>query len=183
MSPTQPARSKIPAADGDALCLCAATPADRVFLREVFISTREAEFVGSGLSEQQINALLAEQFELQDGYYRRHYPAARFDVVMKGDIPVGRLYHYWGGGELRIIDIALLQDYRGARIGTQIVHALITRAAQRGLPATLYVEAVNPVKSLYQRLGFRKRGENGIYEQFHREPAPFDGAPVTLAGL
>lgn len=167
----------------EALYLRAATPADRAFLREVFVSTRVEEFARSGMSAAQITALLAEQFELQDTYYRRHYPDLRFDVVMNGDDPVGRLYHHWNDIELRIVDIALLPAHRGAKIGTRIMHALIAMAAQRELPVTLYVETVNPVKSLYERLGFEKRGENGIYEQMHRKAAPFDSAPATLPGL
>lgn len=167
----------------EALFLRAATPADRTFLRKVFVSTRFDEFVSSGMGVAQIDTLLAEQFELQDTYYRRHYPGARFDVVMNRGEPVGRLYHHWGEVELRIIDIALMPAQRGAKIGTRIMNALIARAASRGLPATLYVEAVNPVKSLYKRLGFRKMGENGIYEQWHREAAPFDGASARLTGL
>ncbi|WP_144157939.1 GNAT family N-acetyltransferase [Paraburkholderia sp. BCC1885] len=167
----------------ETLFLRAATPADRGFLRTVFVSTRAQEFASSGLSAPQITALLVEQFDVQDTYYRRHYPGARFDVVMNGGEPVGRLYHHWGEVELRIIDIALMPVQRGAKIGTRIMHALITQTAARGLPTTLYVEAANPVKSLYQRLGFRKRGENGIYEQWHREAGPFYGAAATLAGL
>lgn len=165
------------------LFLRAKTPADRTFLRAVFVSTRFDEFASSGMGEAQIYTLLAKQFELQDTYYRRHYPGARFDVVMSGGEPVGRLYHHWGEVELRIIDIALMPAQRGAKIGTRIMTALIARAASRGLPATLYVEAVNPVKSLYKRLGFRKMGENGIYEQWHREAASFDGASARLSGL
>lgn len=166
-----------------ALCLRAAVPADRAFLRTVFASTRVDEFASSGMNAEQITALLAEQFELQDAYYRRHYLDARFDVVMSNGDPVGRLYHHWSDIELRIIDIALMPAHRGEKIGTQLMHALITQAAASGLPTTLYVETVNPVKSLYQRLGFRKQGENGIYELMHREAGPFDGAAVTLAGL
>jgi ribosomal protein S18 acetylase RimI-like enzyme len=102
---------------------------------------------------------------------------------MNGGEPVGRLYHRWGDVELRIIDIALLPAHRGTKIGTRIMNALIAQAAARGSSATLYVEAMNPVKSLYERLGFRRMGENGIYEQWHREAAPFDGVPAMLPGL
>lgn len=166
-----------------ALSLRATTPTDRAFLRTVFASTRVDEFVSSGMNAAHVTALLAEQFELQDAYYRRHYSGARFDLVINDSGPIGRLYHHWSDGELRIIDIALMPAHRGAKVGTQLMHALITLAAARELPTTLYVEMANPVKSLYQRLGFRKQSENGIYERLHREAAPFYGAAVTLAGL
>jgi ribosomal protein S18 acetylase RimI-like enzyme len=160
-----------------------ATPEDREFLREVFISTRIEEFSHSGWGDAEIRALLVNQFELQDSYYRRHFTGVRFDVVTNEDAAVGRLYHRWGVDELRIIDIALLPAFRGAGIGSQLMRAIVAQAAQRGLAATLYVEAANPVKSLYQRLGFIKKGEDGIYELMRREAAPFAGEPASVAGL
>lgn len=160
-----------------------ATLEDREFLRAVFISTRIDEFSRSGWGEAEILALLASQFDMQDSYYRRHYPGARFDIVTKANVAVGRLYHHTGADELRIIDIALLPAFRGAGIGSQIMRAMVTQAAKNGLTATLYVETVNPVKAFYQRLGFIETGKNGIYERMCRKAAPFDGEPANIAGL
>lgn len=176
-------RSSGPAVECGSLRLRPATAEDRAFLRDVFVSTRIDEFSRSGLSEPEIRALLDKQFELQDGYYRRHYPGMRFDVVTHAGIAAGRLYHYWGAHELRIIDIALLPPFRGAGIGSHLMRSLVAQAAARELAATLYVETANPVKSLYGRLGFFERGEEGIYELMQRDVAPFDGESAELAGL
>ena len=170
---------------------------DRDFLRMVFISTRAAEFAGSALAPAQVDTLLAEQFAIQDINYRRHYPDAHFDVVVcnmtcapqfvdeafpvntikrpeVAGIPLGRLYHDWSSGELRVIDIALALPYRGMGIGTRLMHALLAEAARRKCAASLYVEMNNPVRALYRRLGFVKVGENGVYEMMRREAGPFD---------
>lgn len=167
-----------------AVSLRVSTNADREFLKAVFFSTRVDEFAASGLSVTEIDALLAHQFDMQDSYYRRHYPAGRFDVVMAGELPVGRLYHDWKRGRgLNVIDIALLPAFRGAGIGTRLMRALVARAAQAGLAVNLYVEVNNPVQSLYRRMGFVKCGENGIYESLRREATPFGSPAETLPGL
>ncbi|WP_260854628.1 GNAT family N-acetyltransferase [Paraburkholderia sp. BCC1884] len=164
--------------------LRASTAADREFLRAVFFSTRIDEFAASGLSAGEVEALLAQQFDMQDSYYRRHYPAGRFDVVMAGETAVGRLYHDWQRGRgLNVIDIALLPDHRGAGIGTRLMRALVGQAVQAGLAVNLYVEVNNPVQSLYRRMGFVKCGENGIYESLRREAVPFDSPAEPLPGL
>lgn len=164
--------------------LRASTSADRDFLKTVFFSTRFDEFAASGLSVTEIDALLAQQFDMQESYYRRHYPAGRFDVVLSGDIPVGRLYHDWKRGRgLSVIDIALLPTFRGAGIGTRLMQALVERAAQAGLAVNLYVEVNNPVQSLYRRMDFVKCGENGIYESLRREAVPFGSIAEPLPGL
>lgn len=157
---------------------------DRPFLQTVFESTRIDEFARTGWSAERIAALLAEQFSMQDAYYRQHYPRCRFDVVMLGGNRIGRLYHHWHGSEARLIDIALLPAHRGGGIGTRLTRAFIAQAAARAMPVVLYVEMSNPVQGLYRRLGFEPVGENGVYVQMRRPVLPFDDSGVTnVAGL
>ncbi|RKE25173.1 ribosomal protein S18 acetylase RimI-like enzyme [Paraburkholderia sp. BL23I1N1] len=164
---------------GDRLCLRSASECDRAFLREVFESTRADEFARTGWRPERIVSLLAEQFSMQDTYYRRHYPHGRFDVVVLGERAVGRLYHDWHGSEARLIDIALLPAHRGAGIGTRLLRAFVTRAAARAVPVVLYVEMNNPVQGLYRRLDFEPVGENGIYIQMRRPVMPFGDVDVA----
>ena len=166
--------------------LRASTPADRDFLMGVFESTRIDEFRAAGLDVQASRDLLAQQFSMQDAYYRRHYPNGRFDIVLAADQAIGRLYHDWhsDSSEARVIDIALLPAWRGAGIGTRIMTAVVAEAARRSMAVRLYVEFENPVRALYRRLGFEGVGENGVYEQMRRAAAPFDDADIEpLAGL
>lgn len=166
-----------------ALRLRPAQEGDRAFLHAVFESTRAHEFAQIGWSADRIAALLAEQFSMQDAYYRRHYRHARFDVIMRGETAVGRLYHDWSGSEARLIDIALLPAYRGSGIGTRLVRAFVAQAAERMLPVMLYVEMNNPVQALYRRLGFEPVGENGVYAQMRRPAAAYGGDVAPVPGL
>jgi hypothetical protein len=45
---------------------------------------------------------------------RRQYPSGRFEIMMQGREQVGRFCHDWNSGEARVIDIALLPEYRDA---------------------------------------------------------------------
>lgn len=171
-------------ANGGRLSLRSAEEGDRTFLYQVFESTRAEEFARIGWARERISALLAEQFSMQDAYYRRHYPQGCFDVVMRGQTAIGRLYHYWQGSEARLIDIALLPAHRGAGIGGRLVRALVARAAAKAMPIVLYVEMNNPVQALYRRLGFEAVGENGVYLQMRRPAAPYvDDRAEPVDGL
>jgi ribosomal protein S18 acetylase RimI-like enzyme len=175
-------------AEGDALrrglVLRASAPDDRNFLQQVFIGTRAPEFAAAGLDADAIHGLLVQQFTMQDEYYRRHYPKGRFDVVLDGACRIGRLYHDWHSGEARIIDIALLPEYRGAGIGTRLMKTIVAEAARRALAVSLYVELDNPVRGFYRRLGFEAIGEDGVYERMRRKAAPFhDREFEPAAGL
>jgi len=144
------------------------TAADYADLFSIFASTRANEFAHLEGEQERIAALIADQFRLQDTYYHRHYSNAHFDMVMCEGIVIGRLYHNWSEDTLRIIDIALLPEWRGRRIGTRLMHALVSVATQRGMAVSLYVEMNNPVCALYERLGFRAIGDEGVYQLMQR---------------
>jgi ribosomal protein S18 acetylase RimI-like enzyme len=103
---------------------------------------------------------------------------------MSGEVAIGRLYHDWHGDEARLIDIALLPAYRGAGIGTRLLHAFVAQAVAGAMPIVLYVEMNNPVQALYRRLGFESVGENGVYLKMRRPAAAFaDESGVFIEGL
>lgn len=119
---------------------------------------------------------------MQDAYCRRHYPHGRFDIVLSAQTAIGRVYHDWSGEEARVIDIALLPAYRGAGIGTRLIHAILAQAARRGIALELYVEFDNPVSALYRRLGFECAGESGVYQKMRRAAAQFDDRDTAVIG-
>jgi len=80
-----------------------------------------------------------------------------------------------------LIDIALLPAYRGAGIGTRLMHAIVAEAARKRIPMQLYVEFNNPVRALYRRLGFMPAGENGVYEMMRRDALPFGDEDAALS--
>ena len=79
------------------------------------------------------------------------------------DTPIGRLYLDRRGPELRIVDIALFSEHRGRGIGGAVLSDLIDEATIGGVPVRIHVERDNPALALYQRLGFREIGDEGVY--------------------
>ena len=146
------------------------TDADSEFLFRVYASTRADEMKLTGWGPAQQEEFLRMQFQAQDDHYRRHYNSATFDIVLLKGVPIGRLYLDRRPDEIRIVDIALLPEYRGRGIGGAIVQEILNSAADEQLPVRIHVENNNPAQSLYQRLGFSPIGDTGVYLLLERSP-------------
>jgi ribosomal protein S18 acetylase RimI-like enzyme len=142
-----------------------ATDADRELLVEVYGSTRVEELSQVVWPPGQREAFVSMQFHAQDLDYHRNSPDGSFDVIEVDGRPAGRLYVDRRPGELRIIDIALLPQFRGRGVGGQILHGLLCEAAASGRRVTLHVEQHNRAAHLYHRLGFVAVGEQGPYRR------------------
>lgn len=143
---------------------------DRDFLYRVFASTRQAEMTATGWSGPQIESFLQMQFEWQHDQYMQNYPDASFDVVLIDGTPAGKLYVDRTKGNIRIIDIALLPEFRGRGAGGQIMRKLAGEADAEGLAMSLHVETNNPARRLYERVGFKVMELRGIHFYLEREP-------------
>jgi ribosomal protein S18 acetylase RimI-like enzyme len=130
-------------------------PEDEAFLAKLYASTRAGEMALTGWDPAQQEAFLRQQFQFQTTHYRKHYGDASFRIILRNDAPIGRLYVHFGAQEIRLMDIALLPEHRGAGLGGSILENLLREAAQLGKTVTLHVERFNPALRLYQRLGFR----------------------------
>jgi ribosomal protein S18 acetylase RimI-like enzyme len=159
-----------------------AGPDDAEFLYRVYASTRSEELAPLGWSAEQTEAFLRMQFRAQDTYYRQHYPDAAFDVVLVGGAPAGRLYVDRWPAEIRIVDISLLPEFRRAGVGTALLTRLLAEADTAGVPVSIHVEAYNPARRLYERLGFVKARGTGVYDLMERLPVPPHGQPSREAG-
>jgi ribosomal protein S18 acetylase RimI-like enzyme len=147
-------------------------PADRDFLVRVYGSTRADELAPLPWDDEQKLAFVIQQFTAQDADYRQRYPAAEFLVIERDGVPIGRMYTTrLDDGELRLIDLALLREHRGAGIGSTLLGALLDEADREGLMVSLHVEHWNPAIVLYERLGFRRAGSNEVYVRMER-PRP-----------
>jgi len=142
-------------------------PKDIPFLMEVYASTREAEMERvSFWTDLMKKEFLASQFKAQHDYYHKNYIGANFWIIEFENKMIGRLYldkNFQGKG-MRIIDISILPRYRNLGLGQGIFKDLMSWAAELNAPLSIHVEAFNPARNLYLRLGFKLISEtNGVY--------------------
>jgi ribosomal protein S18 acetylase RimI-like enzyme len=126
--------------------------------------------------DAQKDAFLRSQFDAQDAWWHENYADASFDVILVGGAPGGRLYVRRGPSEIRIVDIALLPEYRGAGVGTSLLQDLLADGDAAGKSVTIHVERMNPALRLYERLGFAVAEDKGVY-LFLERPSPRRGNP------
>ncbi|MBV9280115.1 MAG: GNAT family N-acetyltransferase [Chloroflexi bacterium] len=148
---------------GPAVTLRPAGEEDEGFLYAVYASTREEELAVTGWSEAQKEAFLRMQFAAQHRHYHTYYPEADYQVILVDGRPAGRIYVARQQDEILLIDIALLPAYRSGGIGTGLIGDLLAEARGSGRPVRLHVEPFNRALRLYQRLGFSRIGEQGLY--------------------
>ena len=136
---------------------------DEAFLFTVYASTRADELALVDWSAEQKAAFLRMQFEAQARFYRESFRAAKFQVILLDDKPVGRFYIQRGKTGIHVIDIAILPGYRGQGVGSHLLNQILEEAGSENLPVTIHVERMNPARHLYERLGFYILEEQGIH--------------------
>lgn len=140
--------------DASGLSLRPIRESDRPFLARLYASTRTEELAVVPWPQEQKDAFLSMQFEAQHRSYQEQFAGARFDVVELEGRAIGRLYVERRADEIRVIDVALLPEHRGAGLGSQLLGRVVEEAREARLPVRLHVEPSNPAARLYRRMGF-----------------------------
>jgi ribosomal protein S18 acetylase RimI-like enzyme len=146
------------------------TDADHAFLRTLYADVRAAELAPVNWPDEAKKQFLAEQFALQHEHYVKVYTGADFLLIEKDNSSIGRIYVRRTPAEIRLMDIALMPQWRGQGIGSALLHELIDEARTTGSQLTLHVEPQNPAQRLYERLGFRLIEHRGVYDFLGWQP-------------
>lgn len=143
---------------------------DFTFLKKVYRSTREEELDRTMWNEDEKSKFIDFQFNAQHSHYTNAYKGAGFNIIEWNNIKVGRLYLWETETQIRIMDIALLIEFRGKGIGTFILNDLIKKSEKVEKKLNIHVEYNNPALKLYERLGFKKTDDTGVYYFMERMP-------------
>jgi ribosomal protein S18 acetylase RimI-like enzyme len=157
------------------LSLRPTTDADLEFLLHVYASTREDELRRVDWTPAQKAAFVRQQFDAQHKHWQEHYTNTSWDVVLLDGHPVGRLYVARWPSEIRVVDVALLPEARGSGVGTRLLRELFAEADAARQPVRIHVEVFNPARRLYERLGFVRVEDTGVYILMERAPAVAEG--------
>ena len=152
----------------DTFSLRPAADDDGQFLYRLYKSTRVGEMQAWGWPAEQQDMFLKMQFDARRRAYQAEFPVAEESIVLIGDAPVGALRINQTAEELRLIDIALLPEFRNRGLGGR----LIARLIESDVPVALSVARENPAKRLYERMGFVVEREDAMYfEMRYKDPS------------
>ncbi|PXY44927.1 GNAT family N-acetyltransferase [Flavobacterium hydrophilum] len=147
---------------------------DLPVLCKIYGSTRTEELdQGTNWNQEQKQFFIEQQFFAQHEYYQNNYTGAKFYIIEKENIVIGRLYidFFFEKKGFRIIDITLLPEWRKKNIGSLILNEIIKKASEENMKVSIHVESFNPAMNLYKRLGFIKISEtNGVYHLMEWSP-------------
>ncbi len=138
---------------------------DEPFLFEVYASTREEELNQTGWDLATRRAFLDLQFQAMRRGYRSMFPRGEFTIILLAGQPVGRQVMNRSETEIRLVDVALLPQHRGQGVGTRLLQDLLAEASSTDKTVCLHVLKGSRSARLYERLGFRRVGADGIYDR------------------
>jgi ribosomal protein S18 acetylase RimI-like enzyme len=153
------------------ICLRPATVNDKDLLLQVYAGTRKDEMASWGWSAAQQSSFIRMQFDARKRGYATTYPSAENSIISIGDVPAGSLIIFRGPGEIRLVDIALLPEFRGRGLGGEVIRMLISEATDAGSALRLSVLRSNRATHLYERLGFVAKGSDEMYCEMECAPA------------
>ncbi|EKV29133.1 Acetyltransferase, GNAT family [Caenispirillum salinarum AK4] len=135
---------------------------DMPFLVSLMSSAREAERAFFPGDASHWRMLMDQQARAQTHHYRAAYPGASMDILEHDGQGAGRLCLHQRNDAILVLDIVIIPGLRGRGHGGAILRAVMDAAAGRGQAVRLHVIGHNPARRLYERLGFRTVGDDGL---------------------
>ncbi|OAN63945.1 hypothetical protein A7X12_19010 [Sphingomonas sp. TDK1] len=121
-----------------------------------YAQLRMPELLFHPWSQAEKQAFVDEQFRLQHHHFVRRCPRADFWILLRDEVPIGRLYLDRSTSEWRIVDILLATGWRAQGLGSRLIAWVQQSAAAAGARAVALTVAVDNRRAhaLYARLGF-----------------------------
>lgn len=143
-------------------------PQDGDFLASLYASTRQSELAMLGWPAAEQDAFLRMQFDAQSRHYRSAFPAATRSIICVDGERAGRLIVNHRDDEVRIVDIALLPEFRGTGVGGELIRRVLADADAAGIPVRCHVLAGNRARRFWARAGFAEQESDGVYLAMER---------------
>ncbi|HEX4134130.1 MAG TPA: GNAT family N-acetyltransferase [Bryobacteraceae bacterium] len=144
---------------------------DETFLFDLYSALRAPEFALLPIPESQKEQLIRMQYRAQNSSYAAQYPGSDYQIVMRDDCPVGKIWIARTEGELRLVDIVIAPEARNSGIGSSLIREIQREAEAAGLPVRSTVFRFNPGSLRFHlRLGFRIVAEEEV--EFRMEWLP-----------
>jgi ribosomal protein S18 acetylase RimI-like enzyme len=103
--------------------------------------------------------------------FRRQWDIAQVRIIMLDGDDIGWLQNTTRDGSFFLGQLFVEAALQRRGIGTEVMHRLIREATSHDQAVTLEVVKSNPARRLYERLGFRITGEEGLKCHMRRDLA------------
>ena len=144
---------------------------DKEFLVSVYAGTRAQELAQVQWEAGQKDAFVRWQFEMQQKEYQTRYPDARYDIILVDGVPAGRIWVGSDDKQIRLLDIAIMEQFQNRGVGTILLRRLMDEATEVNKPLRHMVFVLNDnAHRFYERLGFKVIEDLGGYK--HMEWVP-----------
>src|SRR3954470_7572244 len=110
--------------DGRRLILKPVTSDDEEFLVSVYASTRAEELAQVDWPEENKNAFIKWQFDMQRQEYLKRFPDAEYYLIVIDNQPAGRIWIGEDDEQVRLLDIAILPEFQNRGAGTALLRWL-----------------------------------------------------------
>lgn len=136
-------------------------PGDNAFLRRLMMETAAEELGAAAWPAAVREHLMGIQCSARLAAPRAHYPAGQSAIIVVDGADAGWLYTASLPEELRLVEIMLLRERRGAGAGTAVLRQLMAAAGDRTV--RLFVNVMNErAVRFYERLGFARVGGDAV---------------------
>jgi ribosomal protein S18 acetylase RimI-like enzyme len=98
--------------------------------------------------------------EWQSKYFRETRDLSRYEILVNNGRNIGCLGIRYEDKVLFLEYVAILPEHQNQGLGSEVVRDVLRSAAERGVPVRLSVLKVNPVRKLYERMGFQTIGSD-----------------------
>ncbi|SEP22038.1 GNAT family N-acetyltransferase [Pseudomonas sp. ok266] len=151
------------AADG--LVVRPSRATDAPFLQGLYQTARpDLQWVDG--EQEQVQQLVAQQFQVQEQGMGDNYPNAMHYVVEKLGTAIGALSTDFGANEIRVLYLAFIPQARGHGFGRAVLQGVQKAAQQIRCPVATVVWTSNPhARRHYLALGFAVEESNPAAER------------------
>ncbi|MDX9675403.1 GNAT family N-acetyltransferase [Pseudomonas zeae] len=151
------------AADG--LVVRPSRATDAPFLQGLYQTARpDLQWVDG--EQEQVQQLVAQQFQVQEQGMADNYPNAMHYVVEKLGTAIGALSTDFGANEIRVLYLAFIPQARGQGFGRAVLQGVQKAAQQIRCPVATVVWTSNPhARRHYLALGFAVEESNPAAER------------------
>jgi ribosomal protein S18 acetylase RimI-like enzyme len=95
--------------------------------------------------------------------FRQSFLPEHVQIIVVEGREMGLLHVERSPEEIFLVNLQIAPEFQRRGLGTEVMHALMAEARNRGVPLRLQVLKVNPARRLYERLGFTVTGETATH--------------------